>query len=89
MTRTQWRAIFRFVFKGAADYEFADRIFLAISGNRSNKMLTFEDLIMCLYDLTQSFRNDLDTQNSSVPSTTTAQFAFSLMQPDAQVNTHT
>jgi Ca2+-binding EF-hand superfamily protein len=86
MSQTQWRQIFRLIFKGAADYDFADRIFLAIAGNRSQKLITFEDLILCLYDLVQSFRNmqSLDTIENSVPSTTTAEFAFSLMLPDKQ-----
>ncbi|KAI6184051.1 hypothetical protein M3Y97_00554800 [Aphelenchoides bicaudatus] len=83
MHKYQLRAIFRIIFKGAADYEFCDRIFNAITGNRSTKQITFEDLIMCLYDLTQSFRTDLD-KSQVCPSTTTAQFTFSLMQPDSQ-----
>lgn len=87
MSQYQWRQIFRLIFKGAADYEFADRIFLAIAGNRSQKLITFEDLILCLYDLIQSFRNMQDPEHleASVPSTTTAEFVFHLMLPDNQV----
>uniref|UniRef100_A0A915DXW8 Tc1-like transposase DDE domain-containing protein n=1 Tax=Ditylenchus dipsaci TaxID=166011 RepID=A0A915DXW8_9BILA len=51
MSSAQWRQIFRLIFKGATDYEFADRIFLAIAGTRSQKLITFEDLVFCLYDL--------------------------------------
>lgn len=87
MHKYQLRAIFRVIFKGAADYEFSDRIFTAIVGNRSAKQITFEDLVMCLYDLTQSFRTDIEINErmqQMCPSTTTAQFTFSLMQPDSQ-----
>lgn len=92
MTQTQWRQIFRLIFKGATDYEFADRIFNAISGNRLHHSITFEDLILCLFDLIQSFRNVTpkqyrinDEMENSIPTTTTAQFTFSLMQPDSRV----
>lgn len=89
MSQTQWRQIFRLIYKGAIDYEFADRIFLAIAGDRSQKLITFEDLIFCLYDLVKSFRDpDGSSENSkqNVPSTTNAQFTFTLMQPDSLVN---
>ena len=55
MSQTQWRAVFRLIFKGASDYEFADRTFMAIAGSRSQRMLTFEDLVFCLHDLVNSF----------------------------------
>ncbi|KAK0394466.1 hypothetical protein QR680_000754 [Steinernema hermaphroditum] len=83
MSLGQWRQIFRMIFKNASDYEFADRIFMAIVGDRTNKLITFEDLIICLYDLIQSFRglpDDHTLVNST--STTTASFAFSLMKPN-------
>lgn len=96
MSQTQWRQIFRLIFKGATDYEFADRIFTAIAGNRLQHLITFEDLIFCLFDLIQSFRDMTPKQpqqnriggdmENAVPSTTTAQFTFSLMQPDSSVN---
>lgn len=48
-------------------------------------MITFEDLIVLLFDLTQSFKNDPNLMEQSVPSTTKAQFTFNLMLPDKQV----
>ncbi|CAD5210930.1 unnamed protein product [Bursaphelenchus okinawaensis] len=82
MSQMQWRQIFRLIFKGTTDYEFADRLFNAIVGTRSHRMITFEDLIVCIYDLTQSFQASNDSIDDSVPSTTKAQFTFCLMQPD-------
>ena len=83
----QWRQIFRLIFKGATDYEFADRIFLAIAGDRTHKLITFEDLLMCLHAIIESFRDaePVDNAHSSIPTTTSAQFAFNLMMPDIQV----
>lgn len=88
MSQSQWRQIFRLIFKGANDYEFADRIFHTIAGNHSQKSVTFEDLIFCLYDLIQSFNVHGAAQplmENAVPSTTTAQFTFSIMEPDSRV----
>lgn len=64
-------------------------IFLAIAGNRSQKLITFEDLIFLLYDLIQSFRSAqepclLNSQHS-IPTTTTANFAFAMMKPNEEV----
>ncbi|KAI1718429.1 hypothetical protein Ddc_09481 [Ditylenchus destructor] len=88
MSSTQWRQIFRLIFKGAVDYEFADRIFLAIAGNRSQKLITFEDLIFLLYDLIQSFRSAqepcISNSQHSIPTTTTANFAFAMMKPNEE-----
>ncbi|KAI6196885.1 hypothetical protein M3Y94_01161000 [Aphelenchoides besseyi] len=82
MVAVQFRQIFRLLFKGAADYDFADRVFLAIAQNRAQKLITFEDLILLLFDLTNTF-NQPNSQ-SFTPSTTAAQFAFALMQPNEQ-----
>lgn len=86
MSQTQWRQIFRLIYKGATDYGFADRIFFAIAGNRSQKLITFEDLIFCLDDLVKSFRDKFNKNSkSNILSTTSAQFTFLLMQPDSMV----
>ncbi|CAD5215405.1 unnamed protein product [Bursaphelenchus xylophilus] len=81
MSQNQWRQVFRLIYKGTTDYDFADRLFNTIVGSRSHRMITFEDLIVCIFDLTQSFQNN-DYIDDSVPSTTKAQFTFNLMQPD-------
>ncbi|TMS32144.1 hypothetical protein L596_000027 [Steinernema carpocapsae] len=83
MSLLQWRQIFRTIFKNSSDYDFADRIFLTIAGKRASKLITFEDLIICLYDLIQSFRGlPGDSTLTNASSTTTASFAFSLMKPN-------
>ncbi|KAI6194312.1 hypothetical protein M3Y96_01111700 [Aphelenchoides besseyi] len=82
ISKMQFHQIFRLLFKGAADYDFADRVFLAIAQNRAQKLITFEDLILFLFDLTTTF-NQPNSQ-SFIPSTTAAQFAFALMQPNEQ-----
>uniref|UniRef100_A0A914Y3W7 EF-hand domain-containing protein n=1 Tax=Panagrolaimus superbus TaxID=310955 RepID=A0A914Y3W7_9BILA len=87
MSQTQWRQIFRLIFKGATDYEFADRFFGAIAGTRSQKLITFEDLIFCLYDICSSLNRSaggLAPENTQLSSTTTSveQFTFNLMTPD-------
>uniref|UniRef100_A0A7E4V6G8 EF-hand domain-containing protein n=1 Tax=Panagrellus redivivus TaxID=6233 RepID=A0A7E4V6G8_PANRE len=91
MNQNQWRQIFRLIFKGAADYDFADRFFLAIAGTRSQKLITFEDLIFCLYDICVSCNEDPDAssngselhhQQHCSATTTAAQFTFNLMLPD-------
>uniref|UniRef100_A0A1I7YEL0 EF-hand domain-containing protein n=1 Tax=Steinernema glaseri TaxID=37863 RepID=A0A1I7YEL0_9BILA len=83
MSIVQWRQIFRTIFKNASDYEFADRIFMTIVGDRANRLITFEDLIICLYDLIQSFRGlPDDSRMVNSTSTTTASFTFSLMKPN-------
>lgn len=88
MSQNQWRQIFCLIYKGATDYGFADRIFFAIAGNRSQKLITFEDLIFCLDNLVKSFQNKFDNKTSkhnNIQSTTSAQFTFTLMQPDSMV----
>ncbi|VDD96572.1 unnamed protein product [Enterobius vermicularis] len=80
MSMVQWRQIFRQIFKNAADIEYADRIFLAIAGNRSQKLITFEDLIMYLCELNQW--QQLKVINDSNNPSAMAQFAFSLMKPN-------
>lgn len=89
MSQTQWRQIFRLIFKGATDYEFADRFFMAIAGSRSQKLITFEDLIFCLYDICSSLNRTpgCSSENSQLSSTTTSveQFTFNLMMPDSHV----
>lgn len=83
MSQSQWRQVFRLIFRGATDYEFADRFFLAIAGARSQKLITFEDLIFCLYDICASF--DRKPGSTESHSTSAEQFTFNLMMPDQQV----
>lgn len=91
MTPTQWRQIFRLIFRSTTDYEFIDRVFYTISGNQLEHLITFENLIFCLFDLIQSFHNITTTNeknnkiNSAISSITTAKFTFSLMQPNVNV----
>ena len=85
MSQSQWRQIFRLIFKGATDYDFADRFFLAIAGTRSQKLITFEDLIFCLYDICTSIQDpEGNLQSNSIPNMTAPQFVFNLMLPDQQ-----
>uniref|UniRef100_A0AC35FQB5 EF-hand domain-containing protein n=1 Tax=Panagrolaimus sp. PS1159 TaxID=55785 RepID=A0AC35FQB5_9BILA len=88
MSQGQWRGINRLIFKGATDYEFADRFFMAIAGSRSQKLITFEDLIFCLYDICSSLNRQpgcsSPPENSQLSSTSVSveQFTFNLMMPD-------
>uniref|UniRef100_A0A0M3HRR8 EF-hand domain-containing protein n=1 Tax=Ascaris lumbricoides TaxID=6252 RepID=A0A0M3HRR8_ASCLU len=82
MNLSQWRQIFRPIFPNASDYGFADRIFETIAGNRSQRSITFEDLILCLHDLICSEEISADSASTSAQSSNIAQFIFKMMQPD-------
>uniref|UniRef100_A0AC34FA40 EF-hand domain-containing protein n=1 Tax=Panagrolaimus sp. ES5 TaxID=591445 RepID=A0AC34FA40_9BILA len=79
--------VYRNFKQGATDYEFSDRFFAAIAGTRSQKLITFEDLIFCLYDICSSLNRSaggMPSENTQLSSTTTSveQFTFNLMMPD-------
>ncbi|PAV90503.1 hypothetical protein WR25_27153 [Diploscapter pachys] len=80
MSETQWRGIFRNLFPNSSDYQFADRLYRAISEMRGHQQITFEDLMICLWELTERGRNSQFVSTSNV--STTAQFVFALMTPD-------
>uniref|UniRef100_A0A1I7XUY5 Uncharacterized protein n=1 Tax=Heterorhabditis bacteriophora TaxID=37862 RepID=A0A1I7XUY5_HETBA len=81
MSESQWRGIFRLIFPNAADYQFADRLFKAIASARGHSQITFEDLVLSLWELTEGGR----TSQYRMPqhkASTTATFVFGLMEPN-------
>ncbi|CAJ0957650.1 unnamed protein product, partial [Mesorhabditis belari] len=68
MGASECRAIFRQFFPRAAHYAFADRLFQAITKQTGRPFITFEDLVLCLFDLTDGshhLNGDLSTAHST------------------------
>ncbi|VDM50996.1 unnamed protein product [Toxocara canis] len=82
MNLTQWRQIFRLIFPNASDNEFADRTFETIARDRSHKLITFEDLIMSLHELTPCSDPSRDSASANAFSPNIAEFVFRMMRPD-------
>ncbi|CAI5442797.1 unnamed protein product [Caenorhabditis angaria] len=78
MSETQWRIVFRSLFPQANDSAFVDRLYMAIVKNKPHQQITFEDLILCLWELTENGRSS-EFANSHINSSARAQFAFHLM----------
>ncbi|CAJ0573458.1 unnamed protein product, partial [Mesorhabditis spiculigera] len=79
MGQPECRGIFRQLFPRAAHYAFADRLFSAITHQTGRNFITFEDLVLCLFDLTeasQQFNGDLSTEHS------TANFIINIIGAD-------
>uniref|UniRef100_A0A914XGN6 EF-hand domain-containing protein n=1 Tax=Plectus sambesii TaxID=2011161 RepID=A0A914XGN6_9BILA len=74
MTAAQWKKIFSSIIPTGADYSFADRMFKSMDPCQAG-CVTFEDLILCVFDLS----TDLNVDGGVA-----ADFAFSLMDPDCQ-----
>ncbi|VDL69859.1 unnamed protein product [Nippostrongylus brasiliensis] len=84
MTITDWRSIFRTIFPYSANNQFADRLYNAIANAHDHPHITFEDLILCLWELTEGARNS-DLSHEQQPGVSVkAQFVFGLMAPDAR-----
>ncbi|KHJ74917.1 hypothetical protein OESDEN_25467 [Oesophagostomum dentatum] len=82
MMSAQWRSIFRLLFPHAADHQFADRLYKAISDIRGHPHLTFEDLIICLWELTEGAHCPENYLPEEHDVSIKAAFAFAVMSPD-------
>ncbi|CAI4227301.1 unnamed protein product [Auanema sp. JU1783] len=80
MSDQEWRAVCRLMFPCSADDRFADRLYKAITKDRGTEKILFKDLVVCLWELTESGRSSKFV--SEQPFSTTAQFVFGLMSPD-------
>ncbi|CAI2347002.1 unnamed protein product [Caenorhabditis sp. 36 PRJEB53466] len=78
MTESQWRIVFRSLFPQANDSTFVDRLYSAIVKNKQHQHITFEDLILCLWELSDGGKSS-EMSNSHINSSARAQFAFHLM----------
>uniref|UniRef100_A0A8R1E1T8 EF-hand domain-containing protein n=1 Tax=Caenorhabditis japonica TaxID=281687 RepID=A0A8R1E1T8_CAEJA len=83
MTESQWRIVFRSLFPHANDSAFVDRLYSAIVKNKQHQQITFEDLILCLWELTDSGKTS-EMSNSHINSSGRAQFAFHMMDVDGK-----
>ncbi|EFO88905.1 hypothetical protein CRE_06566 [Caenorhabditis remanei] len=83
MTESQWRIVFRSLFPQANDSMFVDRLYSAIVKNKQHQQITFEDLILCLWELTDD-RKSSEMSNSHINSSARAQFAFHLMDVEGK-----
>ncbi|KAF1767004.1 hypothetical protein GCK72_006962 [Caenorhabditis remanei] len=83
MTESQWRIVFRSLFPQANDSTFVDRLYSAIVKNKQHQQITFEDLILCLWELTDD-RKSSEMSNSHINSSARAQFAFHLMDVEGK-----
>uniref|UniRef100_A0A158Q7N6 Uncharacterized protein n=1 Tax=Elaeophora elaphi TaxID=1147741 RepID=A0A158Q7N6_9BILA len=90
MPLQQWRRIFQLIFPKSVNTEFADRVFRAITGSKTRKHITFEELILCLHRISECYCAYASTssQNSSAHFSRVAQFVFLLMEPydEEQIN---
>ncbi|CAD6191841.1 unnamed protein product [Caenorhabditis auriculariae] len=77
MTESQWRILFRALFPNANDTYFVDRLYAAIISNKNHQQITFQDLVLFLWELTEGCHSSEPSCSSAA-----AQFTFSLMEPD-------
>ncbi|EYC40803.1 hypothetical protein Y032_0596g440 [Ancylostoma ceylanicum] len=84
MSSCQWRSIFRMLFPHAADCQFADRLYKAISDIRGHTHITFEDLVVCLWELTEGARCSEYHLPSHPDVSIRAAFVFAMMSPDSK-----
>ncbi|KAK6733325.1 hypothetical protein RB195_017213 [Necator americanus] len=82
MMSSQWRAIFRMLFPHAADHQFADRLYKAITEIRGHPHITFEDLIICLWEMTEGAQCSEYSQSKHPDISIKAAFVFAMMSPD-------
>ncbi|KAK6012678.1 hypothetical protein OSTOST_22149, partial [Ostertagia ostertagi] len=84
MMLSEWRSVFRLLFPYAANYQFADRLYATISKINGHPHITFEDLIICLWELTEGARSSNYCQSQHPGVSVKAEFVFGLMAPDAK-----
>ncbi|UMM20027.1 hypothetical protein L5515_015403 [Caenorhabditis briggsae] len=83
MTESQWRIVFRSLFPQANDSAFVDRLYSAIIKNKQHQQITFEDLIICLWELSDDGKSS-EMSNSHINPSSRAQFAFHLMDVEGK-----
>ncbi|VDO80534.1 unnamed protein product [Heligmosomoides polygyrus] len=84
MMLSEWRSIFRLLFPYAANHQFADRLYTAISSVHDHPHITFEDLVICLWELTEGANYSDYNQPPQSGTSVKAEFVFGLMCPDAK-----
>ncbi|CCD73655.1 EF-hand domain-containing protein [Caenorhabditis elegans] len=83
MTDSQWRILFRSIFPQANDSAFIDRLYAAIVKKKQHPQITFEDLILCLWELSEDGKTS-EMGNYHINSSARAQFAFQLMDEEGK-----
>ncbi|CAB3405266.1 unnamed protein product [Caenorhabditis bovis] len=83
MTESQWRILFRSLFPHANDSAFVDRMYQAIIRNKPQQQITFEDLIIFLWELTEAGRQS-ELANAHINASSRAQFVFALMDVEGK-----